>query len=838
MNLKDIKNNNNPLEIQYPLYNYINNNSPVNKRNSEFLVENIKKIYENYPDVELSNLNDPFFNDICSAFTTEEGTDITLNDRRKEYYVNVSLCEINCSLIKVINKDSNPRALCNCEIKQDITFDNQKGESQKDTNQNDNFSSFSSQNIKSFMCISESFNKNISKNVIFWIFIVVMFLQINLLIAYIKNKEMTINKILGLYDNIQAKNKNNVIISNGEDKIIYDFKKKEINTNANTYTNNNFVTDDNKIINSEYFSYPVYVSNPPKKDKGIKGQNIDEAKSDNINKQKSSLTESGSTIKDDDPQVITNISFNDINNKLQLNKIHNNNKDTPLPDLNKNMEEINKALDNQIVTKKYCDTCEDILYSNKNKFDNKNSKKISNILDGQDIFSNHLIENYSDNGDNRRYPKTKNNNEENKANYSNNYITVSQQDKQNNLMDEGNSINKVRKTNNKNVEDLFKERNTFVKPLEKDNNMKEDEKNNDERLKTDMNINEGITVKKELEKTSKGDNHPYPTYENNYNNLLNSISNKQLKIRDKIEMNNRNKELSNTIDSHRNMIKSGGEEGETYGDNAIRNIEKENKKYKYSRNKDSIKDKNTVCSMKELLETENREVLIEQNFFLFFYKYFKEREIWLLSLKDKKETIPYFVRYSSLIFCLSFLFLLNCFFFFESNVHMRYLNALSGNKNDIIYYFTNELITTIYVSLIGNVFKMIIIKLVIMKLFKIGKTEKAMMRSSSEKGLNQNELDLLQLKRRKYMSNYKIKLLVYFLCIEIFNLLIAYICICYGAIFPNSIEAFLYGMLFSLIISFIVCLIISLLIVTLYKCGKCLNCKCMISTYNFLSTLY
>jgi hypothetical protein len=36
-------NNNNALEIQYPLYNYINNNSPVNKRNSEFLVENIKK---------------------------------------------------------------------------------------------------------------------------------------------------------------------------------------------------------------------------------------------------------------------------------------------------------------------------------------------------------------------------------------------------------------------------------------------------------------------------------------------------------------------------------------------------------------------------------------------------------------------------------------------------------------------------------------------------------------------------------------------------------------------------------------------------------------------------
>ena len=634
-----------------------------------------------------------------------------------------------------------------------------------------------------------------------------MFLQINLLIAYIKNKEMTINKILGLYDKIQATNKNDVIISNGEDKLIYDFKKNNINKITNANTNNNFFTDDIKIIQSEYLSDPVYVSNPPKKLK----ENIDETKSENRNRLKSSKTESDPTIKDDDQQVITHISFNDLN-KFQLNNIiKDNDKQNPIPDVNKNMKEINKASDNQIEIKKYCDTCEDILYSNQNtnKFYDKKNNKITNILDGQDIFSNNLIENYSDNEDNRRYPKTKINKEENKVNLSNNIVISSKEDEPNNLLEEGSSINKVRIAKNKNVEDLFKERNTYIKPLEykEYNKLKEDEKNNEERLKTDMDIDAEMKV----DNTRKGDTRPYPTYENNYNTLLKSI-NQPLKIRDKIELKNKNKNLSDTLDSHRNMLKSR-EDGETCGDMAIRNIEKENMKHKYGRDTESLKDKKTVGSM----ETENREILVEEKCFLFFWKYFEKREIWLFSLKDTKDTIPYFVRYSNLVFCISFLFLLNCFFFSESNVHMRYHNALSGNKNDIIYYFKNELITTIYVSLIGIVFKMIMIKLVVMKFFMIGKAEKILMRSSSEKGLNQNELEILQLKRRKFMNDYKRKLLVYFVCLEILNLLIAYICICYGAIFPNSLEAFLYGILFSLIISFIICFIICFIIVTLCK---------------------
>ena len=94
------------MKINYYLKNYHNENSALQKRNTEYLVDNIKYIYSLDPNIELYNINDPFFNDICTTFTSEIDTDMTLNDRREEYYVNKSLCEDNCYLkIIVISKN-------------------------------------------------------------------------------------------------------------------------------------------------------------------------------------------------------------------------------------------------------------------------------------------------------------------------------------------------------------------------------------------------------------------------------------------------------------------------------------------------------------------------------------------------------------------------------------------------------------------------------------------------------------------------------------------------------------------------------------------------------------
>ena len=211
------------------------------------------------------------------------------------------------------------------------------------------------------------------------------------------------------------------------------------------------------------------------------------------------------------------------------------------------------------------------------------------------------------------------------------------------------------------------------------------------------------------------------------------------------------------------------------------------------------------------------------------------RELWLLAIINKKENIPYFIRYSSLAFCISFIFLLNCFFFFESDVHRRYISALNGKKKA---YFKQEFGKTICVSLLGNLFKMIFIKLVIYKIFKIGKNAKRMMRASAENELNQNEIEELHSKRRNYLKKYKKYLLIYFICLMALNILFAYTCICYAGVFINSQGVFLLGLLLSLIFSFIFCAVICFLIVCLYRLGKYLENKCLISAYVVLSTLY
>ena len=60
--------------------------------------------------------NSDYYNDECYAYTTENGTDIILNDRKKEFEENnLSLCENNCTFN---GYDPNTKkALCECETK-------------------------------------------------------------------------------------------------------------------------------------------------------------------------------------------------------------------------------------------------------------------------------------------------------------------------------------------------------------------------------------------------------------------------------------------------------------------------------------------------------------------------------------------------------------------------------------------------------------------------------------------------------------------------------------------------------------------------------------------------
>ena len=74
---------------------------------------------------DLFNSNDEFYNDICSPFNSLDGTDVTLNDRKKDFYIsNISLCEYNCEYEEFDIETS--RVKCNCNIKKEINSDSSK----------------------------------------------------------------------------------------------------------------------------------------------------------------------------------------------------------------------------------------------------------------------------------------------------------------------------------------------------------------------------------------------------------------------------------------------------------------------------------------------------------------------------------------------------------------------------------------------------------------------------------------------------------------------------------------------------------------------------------------
>ena len=47
--------------------------------------------------------NSPFYNDVCTPFTNENGNDVLLDARRKDYYIeNINLCGSGCIFVGYI----------------------------------------------------------------------------------------------------------------------------------------------------------------------------------------------------------------------------------------------------------------------------------------------------------------------------------------------------------------------------------------------------------------------------------------------------------------------------------------------------------------------------------------------------------------------------------------------------------------------------------------------------------------------------------------------------------------------------------------------------------------
>ena len=112
--------------------------------------------------------NSDFYNDNCFSYTTENGTDIILNDRKQEFSENkLSLCENNCNYTGY--DGDNKQSSCNCNIKNKMDTITDILENQNSTVNNfeaEKSSSSGNSNIISIKCTKALFSKEgLKKNI-------------------------------------------------------------------------------------------------------------------------------------------------------------------------------------------------------------------------------------------------------------------------------------------------------------------------------------------------------------------------------------------------------------------------------------------------------------------------------------------------------------------------------------------------------------------------------------------------------------------------------------------------------------------------------------------------
>ena len=191
--------------IQYEVYH------PDNKSKLNLSLCN-NKIEINIPvSIDENNLykyepDSDYYNDRCYSYTSDNGNDIPLDFRRKEFANNkMSLCESGCDYMGYDYETKNSK--CKCELKKEISIFNIKIDTERLYNQftgltssnidNNQFTGLTSSNIDIIKCYYLLFQKeNIIYNIGFYVilFIIIIFC-IGVIIFIFKGYSLLVQKI-------------------------------------------------------------------------------------------------------------------------------------------------------------------------------------------------------------------------------------------------------------------------------------------------------------------------------------------------------------------------------------------------------------------------------------------------------------------------------------------------------------------------------------------------------------------------------------------------------------------------------------------------------------------
>ena len=191
-------------------------------------------LYINMPiiinnNIDKHNISSKYYNDICYKYTSDKGTDITLNDRKNIFIDNdMNVCEENCKFedYDLINKN----AKCSCGIKTDLKLYSQ-------IKKNPTLLLIGFKNIKNIInlkilkCYNILFN-GLLKNIGFYIILFVIIFHILAVIIFYKRDYIKLKNIIRNINNITNLKKNTKLTKNNSKKNKKINSKNQIKSNG------------------------------------------------------------------------------------------------------------------------------------------------------------------------------------------------------------------------------------------------------------------------------------------------------------------------------------------------------------------------------------------------------------------------------------------------------------------------------------------------------------------------------------------------------------------------------------------------------------------------------
>ena len=203
------------------------------------LSEKIQNLYNDLQEsgYDLFNINDSFYTDICTPYESENGTDVLLSDRKKDFYnANETTCQTNCEYSAYSSETKFLKCECN------VISENLDIEEPDKFNGNMIINSFynviKNSNFKVFICYKLVFNLDILKKNIGSIIAIIYFLfyLIFFIIFIFKGVSPLKVQLLDMVSKKLIINNNNIINNNINNNNI--INNNIINNNIN---NNNII---------------------------------------------------------------------------------------------------------------------------------------------------------------------------------------------------------------------------------------------------------------------------------------------------------------------------------------------------------------------------------------------------------------------------------------------------------------------------------------------------------------------------------------------------------------------------------------------------------------------